>query len=110
MIGLKLPTDPRWVNTVESNIDEILTDHAWCEQKIATNYIPIIVAHPELTEIVDTLLQVTREYLAHFEMVHEMIKQRGNVLGRERKDEYVNDLFRFMSSQLREDGDGAWLN
>lgn len=96
MLGLKLPTDPRWVNIVESNIDEILTDHAWCEQKAATNCISIIVAHPELTEIVDTLLQITREELAHFEMVHDKIKARGKVLGRERKDDYVNELYKFM--------------
>lgn len=96
MLGLKLPTDPRWVNIVESNIDEILTDHAWCEQKATTNCISIIVAHPEITEIVDTILQIAKEELLHFEMVHEKIKGRGNVLGRERKDEYVNDLYKFM--------------
>lgn len=96
MLGLKLPTDPRWVNIVETNIDEILTDHAWCEQKAATNCISIIVAHPELTEVVDTLLQISKEELAHFELVHEKIKKRGNVLGRERKDDYVNELYKFM--------------
>jgi tRNA-(ms[2]io[6]A)-hydroxylase len=96
MLGLKLPTDPRWVNIVESNIDEILTDHAWCEQKAATNCISIIVAHPEISEMVDTLLKITQEELRHFEAVHEKIKQRGKMLGKERRDEYVNDLFKFM--------------
>ena len=96
MLGLKLPTDPRWVNIVEKNIDEILTDHAWCEQKAATNCISIIVAHPEVTEIVDIVLKIAQEELSHFEMVHEKIKQRGNVLGKERKDDYVNELYKFM--------------
>jgi len=96
MLGLKLPTDPRWVNIVESNIDEILTDHAWCEQKAATNCISIIVGHPEISEIVDSLLKFAHEELSHFEMVHERIKQRGKVLGKERRDEYVNDLYKFM--------------
>ena len=96
MLGLKLPTDPRWVNIVETNIDEILTDHAWCEQKAATNCISIIVAHPEITEIVDALLKMSQEELSHFEMVHEKIKERGQVLGRERKDDYVNELYKFM--------------
>jgi tRNA-(ms[2]io[6]A)-hydroxylase len=96
MLGLKLPTDPRWVNIVESNIDEILTDHAWCEQKAATNCISIIVAHPEITEMVDTILKIAQEELSHFEMVHERIKKRGNVLGKERRDDYVNDLYKFM--------------
>ena len=96
MLGLKLPTDPRWVNIVESNVDEILTDHAWCEQKAATNCISIIVAHPEITEIVDVLLKISREELEHFELVHEKIKQRGKALGRERRDDYVNELYKFM--------------
>ncbi len=96
MLGLKLPTDPRWVNIVESNIDEILTDHAWCEQKAATNCISLIVGNPELTEMVDTLIKIAQEELSHFEMVHEKIKSRGKVLGPERKDDYVNELYKFM--------------
>lgn len=96
MLGLKLPTDPRWVTLVESNIDEILTDHAWCEQKATTNCISLIVAHPEITEMVDMILKISQEELTHFEMVHEKIKQRGKVLGKERRDDYVNDLFKFM--------------
>lgn len=96
MLGLKLPTDPRWANIVESNIEEILTDHAWCEQKAASNAISIIVNYPEHTEMVDELLKLAREELTHFEMVHDRIKTRGNVLGRERKDEYVNELYKFM--------------
>jgi tRNA 2-(methylsulfanyl)-N6-isopentenyladenosine37 hydroxylase len=96
MLGLQLPTDPRWVNIVESNIDEILTDHAWCEQKAASNSISLIVGYPELTEMVDTLLEIAREELLHFQMVHEKIKARGKVLGKERKDDYVNELYKFM--------------
>lgn len=96
MLGLKLPTDPRWANIAEASIDEIMTDHAWCEQKAATNCISLIVANPELTEMVDTLIKVAQEELSHFEMVHEKIKARGKILGRERKDDYVNELYRFM--------------
>ena len=96
MLGLKLPTDPRWVNIVEENIDEILTDHAWCEQKAASNAISLIVQNPERTEMVDELLALAREELEHFEQVHALIKARGKVLGRERKDDYVNELFKFM--------------
>lgn len=96
MLGLKLPTDPRWVNIVESNIDEILTDHAWCEQKAASNAISIIVSYPEHSDMVDALIALSQEELSHFEMVHEKIKARGKVLGRERKDEYVNELYKFM--------------
>ena len=97
MLGLKLSTDPRWVNIVESNIGEILTDHAWCEQKAATNCITLIVLGPEHTEMVDTVLKIAQEELVHFEMVHDKIKERGLVLGRERKDDYVNELYKFMN-------------
>lgn len=95
MLGLKLATDPRWVNIVESNIEEILTDHAWCEQKAATNAIHIIAQNSENEEIVTEMTLIAREELEHFQMVHDIIKQRGLTLGRERKDNYVSELFKF---------------
>lgn len=96
MLGLKLPTDPRWVNIVESNIDEILTDHAFCEQKAASNAISILVTYPEYSDLVDAMAELAREEMEHFKMVHEKIKARGKVLGRERKDSYVNELYNFI--------------
>lgn len=96
MLGLKLPTDPRWVNIVENNIDEILTDHAFCEQKAATNAISLIVNFPEYPDLVNALLELAKEELTHFQMVHDLIIKRGNVLGRERKDEYVIELYKFV--------------
>jgi len=96
MLGLKLPTDPRWFKLVESNIEEILTDHAWCEQKAATNAISIITQNPDKTDLVDALLAVAREELEHFEQVHAIIKERGLTLGREQKDDYVGELYKFM--------------
>ena len=97
MLGLKLATDPRWVNIVESNIEEILTDHAWCEQKAATNAITIITLNSEHTDLVTDLLLLAQEELEHFQMVHDIIKKRGYKLGRERKDSYVNELYKFMN-------------
>ncbi|MBS1765321.1 MAG: tRNA-(ms[2]io[6]A)-hydroxylase [Bacteroidetes bacterium] len=95
MFKLKLPTDPRWVNIVEKNISEILTDHAWCEQKAASNAISLIVRFPEKTEMVKVLSEISREEMEHFRMVVEKIEQRGWVLGPERKDEYVNEIYQF---------------
>ena len=95
MFRLKLPTDPRWVNIVEKNIEEILTDHAYCEQKAATNAITIVVKFPEKTELVNAMLELAQEELGHFKQVHDKLVERGFVLGRERKDEYVNLLYEF---------------
>ena len=95
MLHLKLETDPRWVTIVESNLEEILTDHAWCEQKAATNAITIITLNSEHEELVAELIKLAQEELEHFEMVHNIIKERGYTLGRERKDHYVNQLFKF---------------
>lgn len=95
MLGLKLPTDERWVKLVEGNISEILTDHAWCEQKAASNAISLIVKYPELTDMVDELSKIAVEEMQHFSMVHQKIKERGFVLGHERKDDYVHDLMKF---------------
>lgn len=95
MLGLKLATDPRWANIAEKNIEEILTDHAWCEQKAATNAITIITLNSEHTDLVTELLKLAQEELQHFEMVHDIIKKRGYKLGRERKDSYVIELYKF---------------
>ena len=88
MLGLKLPTDPRWANIAEKNIEEILTDHAYCEQKAVSTAISLIVGYPEKPELVDKMTALARE-MGHFQMVHNRIMQRGLVLGRERKDAYV---------------------
>ena len=96
MLGLKLPTDPRWVKLVEQNISEILTDHAWCEQKAASNAISTIVRYPDLTDMVTELTAIAQEEMEHFGMVLEKIKARGFTLGHERKDNYVGQLSKFI--------------
>ncbi|WP_459211897.1 MiaE family protein [Aquimarina rhabdastrellae] len=95
MLGLKLPTDPRWVNIVEKNIEEILTDHAFCEQKATSTAISLIVSFPEYSELVDEMTKLVKEEISHFKMVHDKILARGFVLGRDRKDEYVLKLVTF---------------
>jgi tRNA-(ms[2]io[6]A)-hydroxylase len=96
MLQLKLATDPRWANIAESNIEEILSDHAWCEQKAVSNAISIITQNPELADLVTDMIQLASEELQHFRMVHELIKSRAIPFGRERKDSYVNELYKFM--------------
>ncbi|WP_425237811.1 tRNA-(ms[2]io[6]A)-hydroxylase [Ulvibacterium sp.] len=95
MLGLKLPTDPRWVNIVEKNIGEILTDHAYCEQKAASTAISLIVTFPEYPELVEEMIALSREEMGHFKMVHDRIIARGEILGKYRKDEYVIELMKF---------------
>ena len=95
MLGLKLPTDPRWVNIVEKNIEEILTDHAYCEQKAASTAISLIVGFPEYTELVQEMIDLVEEEMSHFKMVHNLILERGWILGRDRKDDYVIALLKF---------------
>lgn len=107
VLKLKLPTDPRWVNIVETNIGEILSDHAWCEQKAATNAINLIINNSEKEDLVTAMLAISIEELEHFKMVHDIIKKRGLVLERERKDDYVNELAKYMkqsSDGSRESG------
>jgi tRNA-(ms[2]io[6]A)-hydroxylase len=95
MLGLKLPTDPRWVNIVEKNVAEILTDHAYCEQKAANSAISLIIGYPKNSELVSAMTDLAQEEISHFKMVHELILARGYVLGRERKDDYVRKLQNF---------------
>ncbi|WP_258097544.1 tRNA-(ms[2]io[6]A)-hydroxylase [Marinoscillum pacificum] len=91
-LGLNLPTDPRWINIAEMNIEDILVDHAYCEQKAASSCISLIVSYPERRELVDMLTPVVAEEWAHFERVIEQLNKRGYALGKQRKDEYVSAL------------------
>lgn len=95
MLGLKLPTDPRWANVAEKNVSEVLTDHAYCEQKAASTAISLIIGYPEYPELVAAMAALAREEMSHFEMVHKKITDRGLELGRERKDLYVNDIMQY---------------
>lgn len=95
MLGLKLPTDPRWANIAEKNIDEILIDHAYCEQKAASTAISLIVSFPEYTELVTEMTELVQEEMSHFKMVHDLLKEKNIPLGRDRKDDYVAKLVTF---------------
>jgi len=95
MLGLKLPTDPRWVNLAEKSLEDILTDHAYCEQKAATSCISLIQAFPDKEELVTALAPIVTEEWGHFRLVLSELRKRGLQLGRQRKDEYVNALLTF---------------
>ena len=95
MLGLKLPTDPRWAHAAEENLEEILVDHAYCEQKAASTAISFIVTYPELNDLVKSMSSLAREEMSHFEMVHNLILERNWTLGRERPDLYVRRILNF---------------
>ena len=95
ILGLQLPTDPRWVNLAEMQLEEILTDHAYCEQKAATTCISLIQRYPDRTVMVEELAPIVTEEWGHFRMVLAELKKRGLQLGEQRKDVYVNKLLEF---------------
>jgi len=95
MLGLKLPTDPRWVNMAEMDLAEILTDHAYCEQKAATSCISLIQQYPERKQMVRDLAPIVTEEWGHFRLVLAELDKRNLELGAQRKDEYVNKLITF---------------
>jgi tRNA-(ms[2]io[6]A)-hydroxylase len=96
MLGLKLPTDPRWADLAGKSIEEILTDHAYCEQKATSTSISLIQTYPDFAGMVDSLIPIVTEEWGHFKMVVDHLKKRGLKLGRQRKDEYVNQLNKFV--------------
>lgn len=96
MLHLKLPTDPRWVGIAEMQLEDVLTDHAYCEQKAASSCISLIVRFNDLDELVDTLTPIVAEEWGHFERVIEQIRKRGLKFGFIRKDEYVSQLTNFV--------------
>lgn len=96
MLGLQLPTDPRWANIAAYSLEEILTDHAYCEQKAASTMISIIQLHSYEPKVVNELAPIVTEEWGHFRMVLNEINKRGFQLGPQRKDEYVKALFKFI--------------
>ena len=95
VLGLQLPTDPRWVNLAEISLEHILTDHAYCEQKAATACISLIQGYPEYIDMVRELAPIVTEEWGHFRAVLAELDKRDLMLGRQRKDEYVNELMKF---------------
>lgn len=95
ILGLKLPTDPRWVDLAGMSLEEILTDHAFCEQKAATTCISIIQKYADKEKLVQELAPIVTEEWGHFRQVLAELYKRGLKLGRQRKDEYVNKLLEF---------------
>lgn len=97
MLGLKLATDPRWANAAENTIQEILIDHAYCEQKAASAGISIIVNFPEFEQMVKTCTAIVAEEWGHFRKVLKELEKRGLCFGKQRKDIYVNELMKLVT-------------
>lgn len=108
ILGLQLPTDPRWVNLAEKSLEEVLTDHAYCEQKAATSCISLIQRYSRCEKLVTELSPIVTEEWGHFRLVLAELQKRGLKLGKQRKDEYVNALIDFQ--QKGGDAEGRMLD
>lgn len=108
ILGLHLPTDPRWVNLAEKSLEEVLTDHAYCEQKAATSCISLIQRYSQCEKLVEELSPIVTEEWGHFRMVLAELQKRNLKLGKQRKDEYVNALIDFQ--QKGGDAEGRMLD
>lgn len=103
VLGIQLPTDPRWVNLAEMSLEEILTDHAYCEQKATTSCISLIQRYSDKELLVEQVAPVVAEEWSHFRLVLKELNKRGLKLGRQRKDEYVNALMKFIRKGVDEE-------
>ena len=104
ILGLQLPTDPRWINLAEISLKEVLIDHAYCEQKAATSCISLIQRFSDKEELINALAPIVTEEWGHFRLVLAELKKRGWSLGRQRRDEYVNALLQFCQKGGSEEG------
>jgi tRNA-(ms[2]io[6]A)-hydroxylase len=95
ILGLHLPTDPRWVDLASLSLQDILTDHAFCEQKAATSCISLIQRYSDKEKLVLELAPIVTEEWGHFRLVLAELQKRNLKLGRQRRDEYVNELLKF---------------
>lgn len=103
VLGIQLATDPRWVDLAEMSLEEILTDHAYCEQKATTSCISLIQRYSDKTLLVQKVAPVVSEEWSHFRLVLKELEKRGLKLGRQRKDEYVNALMKFVRKGVDEE-------
>ena len=103
ILGLIMPTDPRWADLASVSLEEILTDHAFCEQKAATQCISLIQLYPDKTELINALSPIVTEEWGHFRMVWAEMKKRGYPMGPQRKDDYVNLLIQHAPKNLHRD-------
>ena len=103
VLGIQLPTDPRWVNMAEMSLEDILTDHAFCEQKATTSCISLIQKYADKTLLVQKVAPIVSEEWSHFRLVLKELEKRGLKLGHQRKDEYVNALLKFIRKGVTKD-------
>ena len=108
-LGLELPTDPRWINIAELHLEDILVDHAYCEQKAASSGISLIIQYPEKDILVERLTAIVAEEWGHFERVVAELRKRGWKLGKQRRDEYVNALIKKGTVFEEMPSDKSWL-
>jgi tRNA-(ms[2]io[6]A)-hydroxylase len=104
ILGLQLPTDPRWVNLAEKSLEDVLSDHAYCEQKAATACISLIQRYSKKEKLVFELAPIVTEEWGHFRMVLAELQKRNLKLGNQRRDEYVNALLQFAQKGGNEEG------
>ena len=109
ILGLQLPTDPRWVDLAGKSIEEILTDHAYCEQKAATTCISLIQRYSEREKLVKELAPIVTEEWGHFRLVLQELEKRNLKLGKQRKDEYVTNSSNFRNKAVVWKA-GCWIN
>lgn len=95
MLGLKFETETSWAEIAENDLQQILTDHAFAEQKAASNAVSIIINYSEETEMVQAMSEIAIEEMEHFKMVHDLMIARGMILGREQKNDYAKHLHSF---------------
>jgi tRNA-(ms[2]io[6]A)-hydroxylase len=97
MLGLQFETETSWADIAKVNLEQILTDHAFLEQKAASNAVSIIINYSEETELVKEMSNIAIEEMQHFKMVHLLMVKRGMVLGREQKNDYAIRLQKFFN-------------
>ncbi|CAA6799710.1 MAG: tRNA-(ms[2]io[6]A)-hydroxylase (EC [uncultured Aureispira sp.] len=103
VLGIQLPTDPRWVNMAEMSLQDILTDHAYCEQKATTSCITLIQRYSDKELLVEKVSPIVSEEWSHFRLVLKELEKRGLKLGHQRRDEYVNGLLKFIRKGVTPD-------
>ncbi len=91
---LRAPTPDTWILAVLNDFPAFLQDHAACERKASAAAMSMVTKFPDFEALVEPMICLAKEELAHFHEVYRLMHKLGVPLGTDEKDPYVTALLK----------------
>lgn len=92
LLQLRFKTSGKWIEAVLANFDRFLNDHAQAEKKASGMAMSMLSHYPDKPGLVNAMIDLAIEELAHFREVIKIMQARGLQPGSDEKDSYVNQI------------------